>query len=290
MTPVYNDRMSTTVPFSLGTSSGSTLHGLVDLPDEPGERPAVVVCHGFKGFMEWGFFPYLGSLLADRGFVVIRFNLSGTGLLPGEDRVSDPGAFEADTHSRELAELLAVLEATGETIAPGRVDHDRLGLFGHSRGGGNVVLAAAREWRDQVGALVTWASLAGFDRYTAEQKAAWRRDGRLPVVNARTGQQLALGLGLLEDLETRGDELDVLAAARTVRAPWLIVHGEEDESVPVTEADRLAAASTGVHEVLRIPGASHTFGARHPFVGPTPHLIQAMNATQLWFRRHLGAG
>lgn len=274
--------MSTPVPFTL-----ADLHGLIDLPDEPGERPAVVVCHGFKGFMEWGFFPHLAALLAGRGFVVIRFNLSGAGMLPGDDLVTDQDAFRANTHGRELADLLAVLEAAGETLAPGRVDRTRLGLFGHSRGGGNSILAAAREpWLDRIQALVTWASVATFDRYTPEQKGAWRRDGRFPVVNARTGQQLALGPGLLEELEARED-LDVLAAARGVRAPWLIVHGEEDESVPVAEADRLAAASSGTHELLRIPGANHTFGARHPFVGPTPQLIQALNATQRWFRRHL---
>jgi pimeloyl-ACP methyl ester carboxylesterase len=269
--------MSTTAPFTLGA-----LHGLVDLPDEPGERPAVVICHGFKGFMEWSFFPYLAELLADRGFVVVRFNVSGTGMVPGEDVVSDLAAFKTNTHGREMAELLAILEAVGESIAPGRVDRSRLGLFGHSRGGGNAVLAAARE---PVRALVTWAALATFDRYLPEQKAAWRRDGELPVVNARTGQKLALGIDLLDELER--DDLDILAAARTLRSPWLIIHGEEDESVPVTEADRLAAASTGVHELLRIPGASHTFGARHPFAGPTPQLIQAMNATQRWFHRHL---
>lgn len=274
--------MSTTTPFTLGN-----LHGLLDLPDEPGERPAIVICHGFKGFMEWGFFPYLATLLAERGFVVVRVNLSATGMLPGDDLVSDPAAFRANTHGRELADLLAVLEATGESLAPGRVDRAKLGLLGHSRGGGNSILAAAREpWRNRVRALVTWASVATFDRYSDEQKEGWRRDGELPVVNARTGQQLALGLDLLEELESRS-ELDILAAARSVRAPWLIVHGEDDESVPVTEADRLAEAAPGLHETLRIPGASHTFGSRHPFAGPTPHLIQAMNATQRWFRRHL---
>src|SRR5829696_8276942 len=127
--------MSTTVPFTLGA-----LHGLVDLPDEPGERPAIVICHGFKGFMEWGFFPYLAELLADRGFVVVRFNVFGTGMVPGEDVVSDPEAFKANTHGCEMEDLLAVLEATGESIAPGRVDRGLLGLFGHSRGGGNAVL------------------------------------------------------------------------------------------------------------------------------------------------------
>lgn len=275
---------SMSIPFTLGS-----LHGLIDLPDEPGERPAVVLCHGFKGFMEWAFFPYLAALLADRGFVVIRFNLSGAGMLPGDDLVTDPDAFRANTHGRELADLLAVLEAAGETLAPGRVDRTRLGLFGYSRGGGNAVLAAARHpWNERVRALVTWASVAEFDRYTPGQKEAWRRDGRLLVLNARTGQQLALGVGLLEELESR-DDLDVLAAARLVRAPWLIVHGEEDESVPVAEADRLAEASSGElpRELIRIEGANHPFGARHPFVGPTPQLIQALNATQRWFRRHL---
>jgi uncharacterized protein len=280
--------MSTTIPFSFGTPSGSTLHGFVDLPDEPGQRPAVVVCHGFKGFMEWGFFPYLGTLLADRGFVVVRFDLSGAGRLPGDDLVTDPAAFRANTHGREVADLLAVLEATGEKIAPGRIDPARLGLFGHSRGGGNAVLAAARSpWRERVGALVTWAAVATFDRYTPEQKEDWRRDGELPVVNTRTGQQLALGLGLLEDLEAHAEDLDILAAAGVRRAPWLIVHGEDDESVPIFDGERLAEASSGGHELLRIAGASHTFGARHPFVGPTPQLIEALNATQRWFRRHL---
>ncbi len=64
------------------------LHGVAHLPDESGAKPAVVICHGFKGFMDWGFFPYLAELLADRGFVAIRFNLSGSGMKPGDELVS----------------------------------------------------------------------------------------------------------------------------------------------------------------------------------------------------------
>lgn len=280
--------MSAPTPFSLPGPHGGVLHGLLDLPPgSPGPRPTVVVCHGFKGFMEWGFFPSLAELLASRGFVVVRFNVSGSGQLPGEDRASDPGAFRANTHSRERDDLLAVLGALAE-IAPGRVDLENLGLLGHSRGGANVILAAARPpWQTRVKALVTWAAIATVDRYTAAQKEAWRRDGELPVVNARTGQTLALGLSLLDDLEQNRDALDVGRAAAAVRAPWLIVHGENDDGVPVAEADRLAGRAGALCEVLRIPGGDHTFGAKHPFVGPTPALIQALNATQAWFRRYL---
>lgn len=279
--------MSETVPFTLETSSGP-LHGLVDLPDLPGERPTVVICHGFKGFMEWGFFPYLAALLAERGFVAVRFNLSGTGMRPGDELVTDPDAFRDNTFRRELADLLAVLEGTGETIAPGRVDRGRIGLFGHSRGGGDAILAASLPpWRENLRALVTWASISTVDRFSREQKEEWRRQGEMPAANSRTGQQLALGLGLLAEMEEQPPDLDILAAARTRRAPWLIVHGAEDESVRVEEGLRLAEHATGEKELRVVPGANHTFGSRHPFAGPTPQLVQALNATQRWYRSHL---
>ncbi len=68
-----------------------------------------------------------------------------------------------------------------------------------------------------------------------------------------------------------------LAAAAEVRAPWLIVQGDGDATV----------STSGERELRVIAGASHTFGSRHPFTGPTPQLIQALNATQRWFRAHL---
>lgn len=283
--------MTSTAPFTLSTPSGVSLDGLVDLPDpqlHSGARPAVVICHGFKGFMEWGFFPSLGTLLAERGFVAVRFNLSGSGMRPGRDRVDDPDAFRANTHSREVDDLMAVLAATGTEIAAGLVDTERIGLFGHSRGGGNALIASAREpWRDRVRALVTWAAVADFDRYSPDQKETWRREGELPVVNARTGQKLALGLCLLVDLEAHRPRLDPTAAAARRRAPWLIVHGGRDESVPAAEGERLAAQAAAPAELLLLPEADHTFGSRHPFAGPSPGLIQALNATQGWFRKHL---
>jgi len=280
--------MSETIPFTLETSR-VTLHGLTDLPDAPGERPTVVICHGFKGFMEVGFFPSLAALLAERGFVAVRFNLSGTGMRPGDERVTDLAAFRDNTYSRELADLTAVLDATAAgSIAPGRVDRGRIGLFGHSRGGGMALLAAASPaWRDRLRALVTWAAIADIDRFTPEQKEELRRAGELPVVNIRTGQQLAMGLGMLADIEERRAELDLAAAAAARRAPWLIVHGAEDETVPVAAAHLHAERATGQTELLVVPGGDHTFGARHPFTGPTPQLIQALNATQRWFREYL---
>lgn len=282
--------MSAVEPFTLDRPGGGTLHGLLDLPDGGEPRPAVVICHGFKGFMEWGFFPALAALLAERGFVAVRFNLSGAGMLPGDELVTDPAAFRDNTYSAELADLLRVLEeVAGGRVAGGRIDAARIGLLGHSRGGAASVLAAAAEpWRPRLRALVTWAAIARVDRYSPQERQVWRATGELPVANARTGQRLALGRALLDDVDRHAaGELNVLGAAGRRAAPWLIVHGEEDESVPASEALELDAHAAGTHELLLIPGAGHTFGARHPFAGPTPFLIQALNATQTWFRRYL---
>ena len=283
--------MSATVPFTVASpqSFGGKIRGLMGLPDAdkyPGQRPAVVVCHGFKGFMEWGFFGPLADLLTARGFVTCRFNYSGTGMAPGDELVTDLDAFRRNTFSLERDETLRVLDAV-EGLGDGNVDEGRIGLVGHSRGGAAAILGAASEaWRGRLGALVTWASISTFERY-AQHHEVWRRDGVLPVKNGRTGQELELGLELLDDLTSNRKALDLKAAAGRITAPWLIVHGANDDVVPVEEAAQLASWTSAPHQVERIADGDHTFGARHPFVGPTAELTRALNATQLWLRRHL---
>lgn len=251
--------------------------------------PLVVIAHGFKGFMEWGFFPPLADLLAERGFASLRFNFSGAGMMPGDERVTDPEAFRRNTFTREVEELLTVVEE-GPALAPGRILEGRIGVLGHSRGGGMAILAAARErGRERIGALVTWNAIGSVERWDRAEAERWRAEGVHWIENTRTGQRLPLGVELLEDVESHRRDLDIPAAARQRKAPWLIVHGEEDETVPVDEARELAREARSPAELEIIEGAGHTFGARHPFQGPTPKLIRAMNRTQRWFRRWLGA-
>lgn len=235
--------------------------------------------------MEWGFFPYLADLLAARGFVAVRFNFSGSGMKPGNELVSDVEAFARATFTKDLAELESIVGSVGRDVAAGIADPEKLALVGHSRGGGTALLASTSP---AVKALVTWAAVSTFDRLSPEEVAHWRRNGSVPIVNARTGQELSLYTEVLEDLETNREVLDLPAAAARRDAPWLLVHGEDDETVPIEEAEALAAAAASPVSLLRIGGASHTFGVSHPFAGPTPQLIEALNATQTWLRRHLG--
>lgn len=304
-TPAVYCRAVAPTPFRL--TGPRPLVGLLDLPAphtapaglplpqphtgaEIEPAPVVVLCPGFKGFAEWGFFPPLAGLLAERGFAAVRFNFGGSGMALGEDRVGDLEAFRRQTISGEVEDLLAML-ASLRTLAPGRLDLGRVALFGHSRGGAIALLAAARLEAEQVAgleplrALVTWSAVSRFDRLSAEELRSWRESGTWLVVNTRTGQELPVGLELLRDIEAHGGELDPRRAAARRHVPWLLVHGDRDETVPFEEGETLAAAAAPPRELLRIAGTDHTFGTRTPFAGPNPHLIAALNATQTWLLR-----
>lgn len=245
-------------------------------------QPAVVVLPGFKGFKAWGMFPPLAERLARAGFAVVSVDVSGAGV-DEAGRFAFPERFGRNTYSAELDDVRRILDA----LAGGRLDTApprAIGLLGHSRGGGMAILHAARDPR--IGALVTWAAIARADRWPPDTVRAWRARGVLDVVNARTGEVLPLHPDVLDDLEAHADRLDIGAAAATVQVPWLIVHGDADEAVPIAEAEALHAAQPGT-ELLRIAGGGHTFGAKHPWAGSTPALDEAMTRSTAWFARHL---
>lgn len=274
--------------FGIEFDDGRVVYGVVDFPDLEGPRPTIVLCHGYKGFYWWGFNPYLAELLRARGFTVVRFNFTSSGMVPGDELVTDVEAFRNGTFSRDVEEIVMVVRRVGHGIADGAVDTDCLGLLGFSRGGGAAILAAGHPAvRDRLRALVTWSSVSTFERLDGETMRTLRREGEIPVVNGRTGQKLTMSRFVLEDFEAHHDELDILAAASERTAPWLIVHGDDDETVPVSEAEALRRHAAGPAELMTIPEATHTYGAQHPFVAPTPQLTTAMNATQGWFRRYL---
>jgi dipeptidyl aminopeptidase/acylaminoacyl peptidase len=51
----------------------------------------------------------------------------------------------------------------------------------------------------------------------------------------------------------------VLGAAARVRCPWLILHGELDEVIPVSDARALREASGDRARLEVVPGADHRF-------------------------------
>jgi uncharacterized protein len=252
--------------------------------DGPAPRTAVVICHGFKGFREWAFFPALARAIALRGHAAVTFDFSRNGV--GDDGVdfSALERFASNTHSRNLEEICLVVDAVaGSRLFPR--PPEKIVLLGHSRGGAEAILAAARD--ERIAALVTWSAIASIaGRWSAEQVASWERGETVLIPNARTGQQMPVGPAYWRDVVTHRERLDVLAAAARLRIPWLIVHGEADETVPVAEARALAAAAPRA-DLFLVEGAGHTFGAAHPLTHTPASLRAVLQTTLGWLDEQL---
>lgn len=262
-----------------------TIRGRIEPPSAQAVEPwpTVIVLHGFKGFMNWGFFPELGRRLARAGYAAVLFNTSGSGIGPDLESFTELEAFAANTFTRELEDLALVRRFLAARPA---FDATRLGLFGHSRGGGIALLHAAAA--GDIAALVTWAAISTVERFSPEVVSAWREDGFTLVRNARTGQDMRLGLDVLRDVEEHQRELNIRAACAQITAPTLLLHGEADEGVPFSEARALMAAfRPGVARLSAHAGAGHTFGARHPLDEVPASLERAMAETTDHFREFL---
>jgi alpha-beta hydrolase superfamily lysophospholipase len=266
--------------FELPGTGGRVIRGEVRVASNA--KGGVVLVHGFKGFARFSFFPRLAGRLAAAGLTAVTFNFSGSGIGEDLETFSDPDAFTENTYGRELQDLALVL---AESERRGWIGL-QCGLFGHSRGGGVALLQAARDARAR--ALVTWASIATVRRWSDAEMVAWRERGYVDVPNARTGQIFRVSTTLLDEIsEHHLGRLNLRVAAATLLCPWLIVHGDADETVPFEEGEQLLAASEGRAELLRVSGGTHVFNVTHDKPGTSPQLDEAVDRTVRFFSDRL---
>ena len=236
----YRDGVDTVIE-----SEGLRLHGYLARPQGSSGRPGVtrhglVLCHGFPAGPRGAAtaaqtYPELADrLAADAGWVVLAFNLRGTG--------DSEGNFSLGGWLTDLRHAIdTLLEAP---------DVDRVWLAGFSTGGSLALCAAGED--ERVGGVASLAAPADFD--------AWASDARRFLDHART-------IGVIRD---KAFPASVEAWARELREirplaligkvpprPVLLVHGSNDETVSVMDSRALADAAEGEVELRILPGAGH---------------------------------
>ncbi|TZF82316.1 alpha/beta hydrolase [Pedobacter sp. BS3] len=243
----------------------------ITIPAETNVKNLVLFAHGFKGFKDWGTHNMVARYFASRELPFLKFNFSHNGTTPQQlCDFADLEAFGENTFSKELYDINCVIDfcLSGEEFAR----PEQLFLIGHSVGGGISIIQAAEDKR--ISKLVTWASVNNFNTILKNINAhLWRSNGVVYVENSRTGQQMPLGIDLLEDLEANEDRLSISRAAAAVKCPWLIIHGDADETVPLAAAFDLHLDRK--NNLVIIPRGNHTFGASHPYTEATlPTLLK----------------
>jgi len=232
-------------------------------------KAIVIFSHGFKGFKDWGHFNALGKRFADEGLIFIKFNFSYNGTtVSSPDTFDDLEAFGNNNYSIELNDLELVINwaLTCEELKNER-DNTKLYLLGHSRGGGISIIKAAEN--KNVKKLVTWASVSDFlNRNKKKTIDTWKDQGVVYTFNTRTNQKMPLYFQFYEDLQKNAARYNIQHVFKTLQIPILIVHGTNDEAVSFKEAEILQR-SAAHPRLLRVEGAGHTFGIKHPFSGDT---------------------
>jgi dipeptidyl aminopeptidase/acylaminoacyl peptidase len=203
-----------------------------------GERaPALVVMHGWGGNAEM-MLPLAAPLHAG-GFALLLL--------------------DARCHGRSTDDSFASLPRFAEDIEAGldwlagqpEVDGGRLGIIGHSVGAGAALLVAAR--RPGLGAVVSLAAFA----HPALMMRRWLTSKNIP--HWPVGAYI---LGYVQ--RVIGYRFDDIAPCRTiarVSCPVLLVHGQDDATVPADEARQIHAAAVGdAVELLLIPGSHDDYG------------------------------
>jgi dipeptidyl aminopeptidase/acylaminoacyl peptidase len=211
------------------TSSGEKVEALSFQPDGAGKFPGVLLVPGFQRSAPD--YIYLGRILAAQGFASVAVTQPGFGKSEGKADFVGPKTIKALTEGFE--------KFRHETY----VDPDKMGIFGYSRGGMAVSLMAVK--LKDVKAAVFGAGVYDFKRAYDEVKI----EGIKANMKAETGMT-----------ESAIKERSSILQMKDLSCPVLILHGEKDENVPVSQAlllrDRLRELKKDF-EIRLFPNAEH---------------------------------
>jgi uncharacterized protein len=226
------------------TSDGLRLAGYLARPSASAAKGAgtygLVICHGFpaepKGAKLAGHtYPQLAErIAADAGWVVLTFNLRGTGDSEGDFSL---GGW--------LTDLKA---AIGHLLAAAGVQ--AVWLCGYSIGGSLCLCAAGED--PQVRGVAAFSAPADFTEWAVDPRRLLERARTVGVVHRA---------GFPADFEAWARALREIRPLSLIGKipprPLLLVHGADDDVVPMLDARALAEAADGGVELRILAAAGH---------------------------------
>lgn len=274
-------------PFQIQNSSGDIITGDLRYDKTNVQRPVIFICHGFTAHKDWGPFPYFGRRFAEFGFASIVFNFSHNGIGKNPTRFTEFEKFSRNTIGKELEDVQAIVDAvsSGE-IGDGIVNPSRIGIVGHSRGGGIAIVSASLDKR--IRSVAVWSGISTFFRYTKHQQEVWEKQGYIPVTIKSSSTRLRFGIEVLRDLDANREAYNIPRAVHKLDVPLLLVHGKVDVSVKPIEAQELYdVADKSRTDLILLDHVGHMYGAKHPLKEPNPTIEHITDITARWFKLHL---
>ena len=200
----------------------------------------VVIGHGVTGNKDRPFVVALVQGLAQAGISALRFSFSGNGYSGGK--------FTDSTISKEVSDLGCVLDQLNDYT---------LCYAGHSMGGAVGVIRASTD--ERIKYLISLAGMVDtkgfaereFGEVTPDHGFMWD-DPNCPLSQ------------IYMDEMAKTD--NVVNLASQIKVPWLLVHGTEDDVVPIQDSLDIFAKANEPKEFVEIKGSNHVFADEYASV------------------------
>ena len=258
-------RLAAVESFRFKGSDGMEVEAFLTKPfNTASKHPLIVMMHGGPHGEQGPQFNAKAQVYAAHGYVSLMVNYRGsTGY---GQKFAD--AIFGDQNGKEAEDVLAGVDAALARYS--WLDASRMGLEGTSYGGQltNWIITQTSRFRAAI-------PTAGISNLITENYLSYYHDylaveyGDFPHKN-----------GIIDKLWQRSP----IRYANKVQTPVMFIHGENDNDVPIAEAEQfyIALKDVGVETImLRYPREGH--GLRE-----TKHMADALNRSIAWYDRHFG--
>ncbi len=226
-------------------SEGEKISCILHLPDV-WSRTCVIASHGLLSSKNSEKYIALGERLSREGIAMLRFDFRGVG--------ESEGRIEDDTVSRRIVDLGSAIDFVKFHPSLG----NRIGLVGSSLGGYISLIKASMD--KEIRAVVVWATPFHMDDLGTKKQ---EEEYPLP------------GEAFFKDLP-KHRLLPLLSKVSNC----MVIHGEEDELVPVDQAWEIFHTLGALKEIHIIEGADHR-------LTEPKHRQRAMELTVEWYKKYL---
>ncbi len=204
--------------------------------DASDKSKIVLIGHGVTGNLDRPWAEGLADALAEAGYPALRFSFSGNG--------DSEGDFRESTVSKEVGDLGAVIDAAKEA------GYEEIIYAGHSMGGAVGVLRASSD--DRINRLISLAGMVHTAKFCDVEFGEEKPDEGFMWED----EDCPLSSTFVNDMHAIESVLD---KAADIHVPWLLVHGDADDVVPIEESREIFARANEPKKFVELPGVNHVF-------------------------------
>jgi len=230
--------------FELLNEKEQPIKGVIETEHPRKRQPVIIFLNGFLDAMDSARKKKVANDLMKEGYVTVRFDYAyGSG----------SGDISNFTLTNQIADATAVID---HVMRRGYVDSERIVIIGHCFGGMAAILMSAFDPRVKAVVAIStpyWFEDTRVTRLEEREMARIRLKCYFHLFSENLGKEIRINYSFFED----GMKKDMARAVRDLRQPLLLIHGRQDESIPVANAQEIYDRAPGKKELLIVETMAH---------------------------------